>query len=62
MATRMENAGPAVMGLNTHSRQCIGQPKAPSQLGPQTAIAQPGKEAMGPQKPASAFQEGPGIR
>lgn len=60
----MENAGPAVMGLNTHNRQFIGQPKAPSQLGPQTAITQPGKEPMGSQKPAGAFQEasGPGIR
>lgn len=59
MATRMENAGPAVMGLNTHNRQFVGQPKAPSQLGPQTASSQP----MGTQKPeTNAFQEGPGIR
>jgi len=59
MATRMENAGPAVMGLNTHNRQFVGQPKAPSQLGPQTASPQP----MGTQKPeTNAIQEGPGIR
>ncbi|KAI2653007.1 putative ATP-dependent RNA helicase DDX6 [Labeo rohita] len=58
----MENTGPALMGLNTHNRQLIGQPKAPSQLGPQTVSAQPGKEPMGIQKPANASQEGPSIR
>lgn len=58
----MENTGPAVMGLNTHNRQLIGQPKPLSQLGPQTVSALPGKERMGTQKPANASQEGPGIR
>uniref|UniRef100_A0A8C1JMM8 RNA helicase n=1 Tax=Cyprinus carpio TaxID=7962 RepID=A0A8C1JMM8_CYPCA len=62
MATKMENSGPAVMGLNTHNRQLLGQPRAPSQLGPQTVSAQPGKEPMVTQKPANASQEGPGIR
>ncbi|XP_016419169.1 probable ATP-dependent RNA helicase DDX6 [Sinocyclocheilus rhinocerous] len=62
MATKMENTGPAVMGLNTHNRQLLGQPKAPSQLGPQTVSAQPGKEPMVTQKPANASQERPGIR
>ncbi len=62
MATKMENTGPAVVGLNTHNRQLIGQPKAPSQLGPQTVSALSGKESMGTQKPANASQEGPGIR
>ncbi|XP_016407242.1 probable ATP-dependent RNA helicase DDX6 [Sinocyclocheilus rhinocerous] len=62
MATKMENIGPAVIGLNTHNRHLIGQPKGPSQLGPQSVSSQPGKEPMGTQKPANASQEGPGIR
>uniref|UniRef100_A0A8C1TPF5 RNA helicase n=1 Tax=Cyprinus carpio TaxID=7962 RepID=A0A8C1TPF5_CYPCA len=58
----MENTGPAVIGLNTYNRHLIGQPKGPSQLGPQSVSSQPGKEPMGTQKPANASQEGPGIR
>lgn len=53
MTTKMENTGPAFIGLNTHNRHLIGQPKGPSQSG---------KEPMGTPKPAIATPEGPGIR